>query len=89
MDAHQKDITESENVAAEQISQEKLLKRDQVYPVKAWESVDSPVCIEQSKTRNAQETFLKDCQSPDMSSTDKVTLNIFDDEVWESPGATV
>lgn len=88
-DANQEDITKSERVAAEQINQEKMLKHDQVYPVKAWESVDSPVSIEQAKMLNAEATVVKDCQSPDLSSTDKVTLNIYDDEVWESPGAIV
>lgn len=89
VDANQEDITKSEKVAAVQINQEKMLKRDQVYSVKAWESVDPPVSIEQAKILNAEETVVKDCQSPDLSFTDKVTLNLYDDEVWESPDATV
>lgn len=84
LDAKKEDITKSERVAAEQINQE-MLKRDQVYPVKAW---DSPGSTEQAKMLN-EETVVKDCQSPDLSSTDEVSLSIYDDEVWESPGAIV
>lgn len=89
VDANQEDITKSGRVAAEQINQERILKRDQVFPVKAWDSLDSPASNEQAKMPNAEETVDKDCQSPDLSSTDQVTLNVYDDEVWESPGAIV
>lgn len=87
VDANQEDIAKSERVAAEQINQEKMLKHEQVYPVKAWDSLDSPASVEQAKMLNAEETVVKDCQSTDLSSTDEVTLNVYDDEVWESPGA--
>lgn len=80
-----RDITPSENTAADQ---EEILKHE-VCPLKFWDSVDSPASIEQAQRLNAEETIIKDRQSPDLSSTDKVTLNIYDDEVWESPGATV
>lgn len=81
LDANREDTTKSERVAAEQTNQE-ILKRDQV---KAW---DSPGGTEQAKMPN-EETVVDDHQSPDLSSTDDVTLNIYDDEVWESPGAVV
>lgn len=89
VDVNQEDIIKSERVATEQTNQEKMLKCDQVYQVKTWDSEDSAVSIEQAKMLNAEGTVVKDCQSPDLSSTDKVTLSIYDDEVWESPGAIV
>lgn len=88
VDATQEAITKSERAAAEQINQE-MLKHDQVYPVKAWDSVDSSVSVEQAKMLNAVETLVKVYHDPDLSSTDKVTLNIYDDEVWETPDALV
>lgn len=89
VDANQEDITKSERVAAVNINQGKMLKCDQVYPEKVWDSMDSTVSIDQAKIRNAEEKVVKDCQNPDLSSREKVTLNIYDDEVWEGPGAIV
>lgn len=84
LDANQEDITKSERVAAEQTNQE-IWRRDEVCLVKAW---DSPGSTEQAKMPN-EETVVDDHQSPDLSSTDDITLSIYDDEVWESPGAVV
>lgn len=41
--------------------------------------------------QNAEETAAKDCHSQDSTSTDKITCvsNIYDDEIWESPGAVM
>lgn len=79
-------MIKTESVAAEQMYPERILKRDQIYPVKASDSVGSSANIEQAKILNAEETIVIDCQSPDLS-TDEVALNIYDDDIWESPGA--
>lgn len=87
-EANQEDIIKTERVAAEQMYPEQILKRDHIYPVKAWDLVGSSANIEQAKILNAEETIVIDCQSPDVS-TDEVALNIYDDDIWESPGAIV
>lgn len=80
--ANNQDISKGERVTEEQINQ----KHDQVWSVKAW---DSPASTGQAKRLNSEATVINDCQSLDLSSTDEFTLNIYDDEVWESPAAIV
>lgn len=88
VEVNQKDIRQCESVASQEMYSEQTLKPDHVYPVKAWDLVDSPASIE-AKSQNPEETVVKAYQSPKLSSTDKVSLNIYDDDVWESSGATV
>lgn len=41
--------------------------------------------------QNPEETTARDCHSLDLTATDKITStsNIYDDEIWESPGAVM
>eukprot|EP00066_Takifugu_rubripes_P015233 XP_011604499.1 PREDICTED: nuclear fragile X mental retardation-interacting protein 1 [Takifugu rubripes] len=89
VEVNQEDIRKRESVASQEMYSEQTLKPDHVYPVKAWDLVDSPASIEEAKSLNPEETDVKAYQSPKLSSTDKVSLNIYDDDVWESSGATV
>lgn len=57
-------------------------------------SVDSAASAEQVSRefiQNAEETAAKDCHSLDLTASDKITsnCNIYDDEIWESPGAVM
>lgn len=71
---NKEDISKGERVKEEQINQ----KNDQVCSVTG-----------QAKRLNSEGTVVKGSQSLDLSSTDEFTLNIYDDEVWESPAAIV
>lgn len=86
VEVNQEDIRQRESVASQEMYSRETLKPDHLYPVKAW---DSPASIEEAKSLNPEETVVKAYQSPKLSSTDKVSLNIYDDDVWESSGATV
>lgn len=89
VEVNEKDIRQRESVASQEMFSEETLKPDHVYPEKAWDLVDSPASIEEAKSLNPEETVVKAYQSPKLSSTDKVSLNIYDDDVWENSGATL
>lgn len=89
VEVNQEDNRKRESVASQEMYSEQTLKPDHVHLVKAWDLVDSPASIEEAKSLNPEETVVKAYQSPELSSTDKVSFNIYDDDVWESSGVTV
>lgn len=57
-------------------------------------AVDSGASAEQVAgylIQNAEEKTVKDCHGLNLTGTDKITStsNIYDDEIWESPGAVM
>lgn len=54
-------------------------------------SKDPPVDSAASAEQVSEETAAKDCQGLDLTATDKITStsNIYDDEIWEGPGAVM
>lgn len=69
---------------------DRVLQSDQEYSEQS--KVDSPAIVEEvaeDHLQYAEET--KDCHSLHLASTENITStsNIYDDEIWESPGAVV
>uniref|UniRef100_A0A8P4GH91 C2H2-type domain-containing protein n=1 Tax=Dicentrarchus labrax TaxID=13489 RepID=A0A8P4GH91_DICLA len=83
------DLETSKAVVVDQNCQDPGLQSDHVCFEPSKDTVDSSAeQVPGDLIQNAEETTVKDCQSMDLTVTDKITptSNIFDDEIWESPG---
>ena len=88
-DGNQEDLETSKAIVVDQNCLEQGLQSDQV-----CSEASAAVRAEQAVgdfIQNAEETAAKDCHSQDSTATDKITCesNIYDDEIWESPGAVM